>query len=299
MKKKRTYPSRDLGLELGFLFGHHFLNLKHLHYGLWGDDLEVGLANLAEAQERHLKMLLAHIPPGVKSILEIGCGTGRLARTLAESGYTIDCVGPAGILTEAAAGLLEGRARMFRQRYEDFIPQRLYDLVLFSESFQYVNLQVIFEKTPALLSPGGHVLILYFFRKETTEKSTMGGGHRIERFHQMVSEGGFDILEDIDLTEQAVPNMELLDAVMADVARPAVDSCARFLSLRHPFISRLCARIFRKRIQKLRGKYFGDKKLADIFRKFKSYRLILLRKAADAPGPSGVSAPGLGAGAGL
>jgi len=77
-KKKRPIASRDIGLDMGIIFLRFFFDSEHLHYGLWPEDLPVTARNLAQAQQNYEDHIVSHIPPGVRTILDVGCGTGLL-----------------------------------------------------------------------------------------------------------------------------------------------------------------------------------------------------------------------------
>ncbi|HAS54902.1 MAG TPA: hypothetical protein DCS42_12660, partial [Nitrospiraceae bacterium] len=75
-------PSSEFGLAIGYVLGHHILNIRDLHYGYWPDDLPVDMQNLAKAQANYTDLLMSRIPQGVKSVLDVGCGAGNTARKL-------------------------------------------------------------------------------------------------------------------------------------------------------------------------------------------------------------------------
>ena len=75
MKKRPAITSRDLGLEFAAICGKHFLGLEHLHYGYWPEGLPVSINNLRTAQENYTSFLLSQIPAGVRTILDVGCGS--------------------------------------------------------------------------------------------------------------------------------------------------------------------------------------------------------------------------------
>ena len=81
--------SRDVGLEVGSILGKYFLKLDHLHYGYWSNNLEVDITNLHIAQDEYTKLILSYIPDGVKSILDVGCGTGHIDKILLDNGYIV------------------------------------------------------------------------------------------------------------------------------------------------------------------------------------------------------------------
>ena len=82
MKKDKKEVSRDIGLEIGSICGKYFLKLDHLHYGYWTKDLEVDIMNVRIAQENYANFLISHIPESGKKILDVGCGTGQIAKKL-------------------------------------------------------------------------------------------------------------------------------------------------------------------------------------------------------------------------
>src|SRR6185503_11516759 len=149
-------PSSEFGLALGYVIGHHFLNMQDLHYGYWPQGLARVPQNLAQAQSNYTDFLMSHIPPGVKSVLDVGCGAGNTARKLLERGFTVDCVSPNGVLTSVARQVLAGRGDIFETRFQDLQTERRYDLVLFSESLLFIPLEEAFTKALSLLNPGGH-----------------------------------------------------------------------------------------------------------------------------------------------
>ncbi|MDP6433472.1 MAG: hypothetical protein QGI15_04035, partial [Candidatus Scalindua sp.] len=74
--------------EVGSICGKYFLKLDHLHYGYWTGDMEVDVANLHLAQDEYAKFVISHIPDGVKTILDVGCGTGQIAKELLDMGVS-------------------------------------------------------------------------------------------------------------------------------------------------------------------------------------------------------------------
>jgi len=146
-KKEKKIISRELGLEVGSICGRYFLRLKHLHYGYWTNDLEVNVWNLHLAQDEYVKFIVSHIPQGVKTILDVGCGTGELAETLLNKGYEVDCVSPCPFLKKQAGQLLGDRSHIYECFYEEMQTDKQYDMVMFCESFQYIDVEEALSKT--------------------------------------------------------------------------------------------------------------------------------------------------------
>ena len=159
MPTAHTASTQELILALEFLLGRHFLRLCDLHYGLWPDGLPITLLNLPQAQQAYTTFLLSHIPPGVRTILDVGCGAGYLARQCLDRGYAVDCVSPNHFLNVRVREELGAQGALFECRFEDLEVGRRYDLLLFSESFQFIQGAVAVGKAGDLLEEGGYLLL--------------------------------------------------------------------------------------------------------------------------------------------
>ena len=78
---------KEVGLDIGLAFARHFYKTDYLHYGYWPEALSVDPANVLEAQGNYANLLLKHIPDGVNSILDVGCGSGKFSEKLLDAGY--------------------------------------------------------------------------------------------------------------------------------------------------------------------------------------------------------------------
>ena len=60
---------------------------------------------------------------------------------LIENGYLVDCVSPSSNLSKHVRNRLGNRSVIFETRFEDLETEKCYDLILCSESFQYLLLE--------------------------------------------------------------------------------------------------------------------------------------------------------------
>jgi SAM-dependent methyltransferase len=277
MKDKKTL-SREIGLEIGTICGKHLLNLEHLHYGYWTKDIKVELANLPAAQKKYTDFLMSNIPDGVHSILDVGCGMGQTAKRLTEAGYKVDCVSPSSFLAQQARALLQEKSEIFECFYEQLHTEKRYDLVLFSESFQYIDPETAIQKTLALLNPDGQMLICDIFKVDINEKSPISGGHNLTTFLTMMSDYPFELVKNIDITAETAPNRDIENHICKDVLEPVSTLLGKLVQSRYPLLSKFLKWKYRKKIEKIRRKYFGEQRTAEIFKKFKTYRLLLYKK---------------------
>lgn len=275
--KDKTAVSREIGLEIATICGKHFLNLEHLHYGYWTKDFNVDLAHLPAAQENYTNFLLSNIPDGVKSILDVGCGMGQIAKKLTDAGYKVDCVSPSSFLAQQARTLLQGKSEIFECCYEQLHTEKRYDLVLFSESFQYIAPDDAIQKTLALLNPNGQILICDIFKLDNPEKSPISGGHNLQKFFDVISKYPLCEVRNLDITDQTAPTRDIEDQLCKEVAGPVANLLGQLLDSRYPLLSKILKWKYRKKLEKLRQKYLSGRRTGENFKKFKSYRLLLYK----------------------
>lgn len=272
--------SKKLGLEIQVNLFKFFFDSDYLHYGYWTPGLEVKAPNFKQAQSAFVAYLLKHIPPHVVSILDVGCGTGKVAEELIEKGYQVTCVSPPGKLTEMAADRLAGKSEVHAVCFEDLKIQQKFDLVLFCESYQYIPMEKTFQQCNELLNPGGFILLADFFQTETPGKSPLGGGHRLKDFCELLSKQPYQIRVDNDITDATAPTMELVNQLTMKVVYPSLLLLDEFLMSRYPLLYKFLRWKFRKKIEKNRIKHFTGQRSPENFKKYKSYRLLLLEKIA-------------------
>jgi len=278
MKKNKKAISREIGLEIASICGRYFLKLEHLHYGYWPGDLEVDLANLPKAQENYVDLLISNIPKGVKTILDVGSGMGQIAHRLALAGYKVDCVSPSPVFAQHIRDLLGEKSRVFECYYEQLETGNQYDLVLFCESFQYINPDKAIKKTVSLLGRDGFMIIYDIFKVDTEEKSPLAGGHKLSGFFQIISGYPLSLITDLDITEQTAPNIDIENRMFKEVFEPVGKLLDKLVESRYPVLSKILKWRYRKKIEKLKQKYFSSQRTGENFRKFKSYRFLLYRK---------------------
>ena len=263
---------------MGYLIGHYFLNMQDLHYGYWPEGLAPTAWNLAQAQAHYTDFLMTHIPPEVRSVLDVGCGAGNTARKLLERGLSVDCVSPNGVLTDVAKRVLAGRATVFETRFQHLVTERRYDCVLFSESLLFIPLDEAFTKAIALLNPGGYVLITDIFRVPAEGKSPIGGGHELPRFRETIVRYPLTPVLDLDMTDGIAPTFDVLDGAYREAIQPAYELILGRVTSRHPWLMRLVRWKFRKSMRRYEEKHFSGRRNGANFKKYKSYRLLLYRK---------------------
>lgn len=277
---EKLVDSKEVGLAAGLLLGKKLFDFSELHYGYWSDDLEVKIANFAIAQARYSEFLLSQFPTGVKTILDVGSGAGELAAQLTSRGYRVDCVSPSPFLTEKVKQRLGDRVGVYPVKFEDLATDKKYDLVLFSESFQYVPVIRSLTKAAELLNPSGYLIVSDFFKRGLPEEGPLGGGHPISEFLEAIDGLPLKKLKDIDLTDRTAPTMRMFGEILAEVGTPLRDLVCGLIQHRHPTLSKFLAWKFKRRFTKLNHKYFSGSLSGESFAKYKTYRLFLFQSAS-------------------
>ncbi len=268
--------------EMGLLLAQKLLKLDDLHYGYWDEGLEVNIQNLYRAQARYSDILFGHIGKLTKNksatILDVGCGVGENIRKLTDMGYTPDGLVPSDWMIEQCK--LKTDRPIYPCMFEDFPDaDKKYDLVFFSESFQYVNMDKSFALLQKMLNADGKVLLLDFFARDDIEgRSALGGGHSMAKFYQAVERNGFRIIEEQDITQYVSPNLKLVHEILGERVIPSLQILDEFLSTKSKFFyGGIFKMLFRKKLAKLRFKY-GASRNAENFEKYKIYKIISLTR---------------------
>lgn len=280
MNKSKKIDSRETGLEIGLIFARYFLKTEHLHYGYWPDSLDVDICNLPQAQENHSNYIISHIPDETKTIMDVGCGVGIFSLKLVNLGYQVDCVSPSLMLAKRARDLLGDKSHIFECNFEELQTENRYDMVLFSESFQYVNLEKGLQDSLRFLNDSGYLLICDFFKTDAEGESALGGGHKLSKFYDLISRYPFKPVKDIDITKETAPNLTIVNDFFTDVGFPFWNLVISFLNRNYLIFSRFLQWKYRKKIEKINQKYFSGARNAENFAIFKSYRFLLYKKTA-------------------
>jgi SAM-dependent methyltransferase len=291
-------PEKMSSRELGLVLAQQLLGVEDLHYGLWDADLALSLTNLAAAQQRYSDLLLdtaAGVLAGVATtprVLDVGCGTGHLAAQMLARGWQVTAVSPSRVLADMARQRLAAfpgrQACLLEARFEDLDSADTgpFDLVIFSESFQYIPMPALFGKLPGLLLPGAHVLVCDFFKTAAHGDGqpgdrSFGGGHLLAGFYRQLAASPFELLRDEDLTVRVSPTIELLDDWLTQRLAPAGRTLDCYLRDNYPRLGRLLTWMLRHRLARLRYKYLSGNRSRGVFEKYKSYRLLVLQRPAD------------------
>lgn len=96
------------------------------------------------------------------TVVEIGCGTGKLTRTLVERGVRVEAVEPDAEMIAVADRIVpEGSVRFHNAAFEAAeLPEEAFPAVFAATSFHWIDPSVGWSKVARLLRPGGVFALL-------------------------------------------------------------------------------------------------------------------------------------------
>jgi len=259
-------------------FMRDIFGLECLHFGYWDNfKEEVNIEELKFAQNRYIDVLISKIPNGVKRILDVGCGTGEVAKRLKQEGFEVECVSPDDYQYEIFRQKLPD-VKFYLSKFEDIKTEQKYDLILMAESCQYLDLDKAFFKSKKLLDNPGYILISDYFRKKDVKyyRTT----HTKEDFFNFVKKYDFEVVFEQDITENVLPTLILGKKIYTKYALPLVEILSGYASFRFPLITKIFSFTFSKFLKKIRYYIFEhtkDKLDEKKFKELMEYKIILLK----------------------
>lgn len=283
---KQKIDTKAIGLDVGLAYIRWLTGAENLHYGLW-TGLEVSAGNLRTAQDAYTTKLFELLPEGPLKILDVGGGAGETAGKLTALGHDVDIVVPSAFLASRCRENAPS-ARVHEMMFEDFVDaQDSFDLILFSESFQYIPLADSLGGSAKFLKPGGHLILADCFRSEAFKMGHLhqpGGGHAIERFRTALDDSTFQVLSEEDITAAVAPSIDLEQSLF-HVFGLAIERINTELSEKRPKSRWLLNRAYRlilnqRRRDKLHQRLMEHTRTAQAFETYNRYLMMKLKKPA-------------------
>src|SRR5689334_9024002 len=178
--------------DIDLMLVHRVFKMDHLHLGRSEPGKPLDFSTVRDAQREFTRHLLTKVPAGTKTVLDVGCGIGVGTKMFREAGFDAEGVNPDPYQKRVFEALLPG-VPFHPATFESFVPAKAYDLVLFSESSQYVKLDGFFANCARVLGPGtgGAVLVADWFCKPG--KSFFGNPHPDAAFRAAATAAGFKL----------------------------------------------------------------------------------------------------------
>jgi len=275
MKQHSKTYYNDILLKLAQkLFG-----LEYLHYGFFEPGDPINLEGLRIAQQRYTDKILSVIPKDVKTILDVGCGAGGNAKAMVNAGYKVTCIDPDPYLLEKTQSATNRRVTTITGLYENTVgiePESM-DLVLMSESCQYINPTEGWKLHSQVVKSGGYVMAVDFFiTKEIDQSYLSKSGHRLQSFVEESARWGFELVNKEDITPQTAPTMDLYQEIIFGKVFPVCEAVFEFVQRKFPKIYRILTFFMQEKILFLKEKYSHQD--SKTFSKYKTYFILLFKK---------------------
>ncbi len=183
-----------------------------LHFGVFDTEAELAEGYPA-AQRRAQRHLLTLVLPPPARVLEVGCGSGSLARDLALQGYEVTAITEIEEEWRSACALPGQKAQCEWVSLQEFADGRLFDIVLLQQSSQYLDPLLLFSRAAALLGEGGQLLLADEF---LLDDSRMEPESRplLSNFLQLAERCGFQVARQRELGRQVAPGLTLFAALL-------------------------------------------------------------------------------------
>ncbi|GAB1541473.1 hypothetical protein NUACC21_41440 [Scytonema sp. NUACC21] len=195
----------------------------YLHYGYWNLEDELNIENLFLAQKRYIDHLISFIPQEVKTVLDVGCGIGGNTLRLLEKGFEVEALSPD--IAQEKAFIAKGKVPFHLSKFEKFETDKTYDLILMSESAQYIPLREGLDKCSTLLEDGGSLLISDYFLREKFPNDNVFAlcTHEKSEYLKALEEYGFEIVKSEDITSRVTPTLDLAMLKFNEYVKPTLE----------------------------------------------------------------------------
>ncbi len=241
-------------LDLELFICSDILKLNSLHYGYWTNGDALTLENVRKAQARYTEKLVGVIPPGVGTVLDVGCGIGDNARALAASGYRVTALSPDKNHAKYFENGNSNQITFHNQRFEDFLSGQTFDLILMSESQNYFDAEVGLRQVRSLLNPKGHLLVCGIFRKQET--SIFKHVRNVEaEFVTRAANHSLHLQNHIDITDHVLPTLKFANRAHREYLEPSLSLLNYYFTQTSPLKLRLLKFFCGKELKNFREIY--------------------------------------------
>ena len=258
----------------------------YLHYGFWDDPEsidpnELTLDNMVKAQGRYIEHLASFIPDEVKTILDVGAGIGGNSSYLISKGYEVEALSPDEYQETVFKEKYDGKVKFHRSKFENFEPEKKYDLVFESESACYIEIEPGWKTAQKTVRDGGYLLAsdYFLYHNDGSGDWHIKASHDEKNYIKKAEEYGFKLIKEFDQTENTMPTLDGAKALMERFIFPTFEYSSNYLGKNHPFILKVIKKAFGKKVDdKMKQLSLLDSK---DFKKYKRYMIYLFQKVDE------------------
>ena len=258
----------------------------YLHYGFWDDPEsidpnELTLDDMVKAQGRYIEHLASFIPEEVKTILDVGAGIGGNSSYLISKGYEVEALSPDEYQETVFKEKYDGKVKFHRSKFENFQPEKKYDLVFESESACYIEIEPGWETAQKTVRDGGYLLAsdYFLYHNDGSGDWHIKASHDEKNYIKKAEEYGFKLIKEFDQTENTMPTLDGAKALMERFIFPTLEFSSNYLGKNHPFILKVIKKAFGKKVDdKMKQLSLLDSK---DFKKYKRYMIYLFQQVDE------------------
>jgi len=258
----------------------------YLHYGFWDDPEsidpnELTLDDMVKAQGRYIEHLASFIPEEVKTILDVGAGIGGNSSYLISKGYEVEALSPDEYQETVFKEKYDGQVKFHRSKFENFEPEKKYDLVFESESACYIEIEPGWKTAQKTVRDGGYLLAsdYFLYHNDGSGDWHIKASHDEKNYIKKAEEYGFKLIKEFDQTENTMPTLDGAKALMERFIFPTFEYSSNYLGKNHPFILKVIKKAFGKKVDdKMKQLSLLDSK---DFKKYKRYMIYLFQKVDE------------------
>lgn len=250
ISKVTRYQNAALNYYLGLT------DSPYLHYGYWetlpvpAEELTIG--RLRIAQEAYAAKILDFIPTGTHTVLDVGCGIGGNAAYLLERGFAVEGLAPDPFQQERFLQCTHGHAIFHLTNFENFKATHPYDLILFSESSQYMAAVDIAQGAANILNDGGYILLADMMRSDASyQEGIFSNCHVVTELHAALIQAGFSLVKSEDISAQILPTIDLYVDTFRRFGMNTINYIADLIAITVPPLYKLLRWIFRRWVKRL------------------------------------------------
>ncbi|MBI3951723.1 MAG: methyltransferase domain-containing protein [Acidobacteria bacterium] len=273
---------KNIKTDVALIYFLELVKTKYLHFGYWEEGDGLTLKNLQAAQERFIEKMIEFIPEGVQTILDVGCGVGGNALKLKERGFIVESLSPDPFQQKVFEENTHHEIPFHLTTFEEFECDKRFDLVLMSESVQYIAMEPGFKKSREVLKDGGFLLAADIFKTEDAPEvryKRRAQPHLLEEYLRCASSSGFQLIRQQCIASQVLPTLMWGNMVYADYLKPIGKATLTALQMRRPWLYSILKRLYRPKgisIEELLERILNM--TPEVFSKYMTYMISLFQK---------------------
>jgi len=273
---------KKIHTDLALLYFSEFLKTKYLHFGYWDEGEALTRKNLQAAQERFIEKMMEFIPEGVHTILDVGSGVGGNALKLRERGFIVEGLSPDPYQEKLFKENTHHEIPFHLSPFEEFeSDNKKFDLVMMSESVQYIPLRPGLQKSREVLKDGGFLLAADIFKTGDAPEVRSHRRiqpHLLEEYLHAAADYGFQLARQECISAQTLPTLVFASLVYDDYIKPAAKATLLLLQMRRPWLYSLLKMFYRPKGMSIEGLLEAVPLNPEVFSKYMTYMIFLFRK---------------------